>query len=122
MPDNPAIAKQVAAIQEFNNLDASQWFLRKELVKDDKKRIYVRHNSRRPRPYKFRMSKDETRGILEQAAFEVKRDWNDNLRKFHPGFSSFSNTVGTYNSDDQVGVWCGHTNMRAGQEGEFGDM
>ena len=92
----------MTAIQDFNDLDASRWFLRKELVKDDKKRIYMRQNSTRLRPYKFQLKGRESEDVLERALKDVDRDWEGSLLKSHPGFSSFSNTVGAYNGNAQV--------------------
>ena len=95
------VKRQLAAIDDFDATDESAWFLKKATVRADKKRIYVTQNlqTERARPYKFRLAGAE--GVLQAAAKSMAADWNTSMLKSHPGFSSFSNTVGDYSGDEQ---------------------
>ena len=62
------------------------------------KRVYVRQNDSRPRPYKFRLRQARAQSMLSTAAADVARDWDGVLLKSYPGYQAYSQTLGDYHS------------------------
>ena len=84
------------AIADFANVKDDEWCLRKEKVSDTNRVKYAYSNisGGRPRPFKFRLDGEAEQSVLAAAANDMEADWDQSMLQFHPGFNSFSNTVG----------------------------
>ena len=96
-----SLAKRAA----FESLPRDRWNLPansgSRKMREDAMHIYITHNASKMHPRPIRLSDQYMQDHLPRAYEMMMSDWDGYMKKHHEGFTSFSNTVGTYDGNEQ---------------------